>query len=809
MKSKILGVLAWLDLAARFVAATPYQAVRGIATSCGCTETVITTLYASPPCSSPITEAETTTIYVSVSCTASETSTSSAIGTLISSTFSSSQSLLTPSNSIPQSSTISLESLTSSSVSITSQESLTESTSTWESLTSSSQQPLTTSGTTTSQESLTSSTSATSSVGESLTSSQGVTATQSTLTQTSTLELCGGTVSTELVASFGSGITTDYLTTMTLNATACSATSQFSTTQSSGSSTSGAIGTIVSQSPSPTSIVSQSSTAAQCGETVSTLTLPSYAGGTITGYVTTITVPISSCSASSQVSLQSSSESSTSSAIGTFLSSTSQSQSSSPATSVISITLTETVSPTSSQESISETETSGSVSSSPSSIPITSGVVSTPSPTSVGLTSSQESITETETSVLVSSSPSSIAISTTVTTSIAISTSSSSTLSLTTSETNIGTATSIQTTPVSASSIEVSPTAPCSDETTPTTTPYGEGYGGSWGSASSGYGGEGPTTFRKLHKGHRNRKSSNEEASVVITGPSFKSIGAETAISLAYGSPSNIILLGRTESKITPVIEKIKSLNDSIAVSFDHLDLADQASIRKTAEAVSAKIEKIDYLINCAGVMAVPTFETTKDGIEMQFGSNHIGHFLLTNLLMPKILAAGKGARIVNVSSTGFELAGVRFDDYNFEEGKVYDPWYAYAQSKTGNVLFTAGLAQKLKSKDIQSYALQPGLVLESNLSGHVTPDMWTAALKIATETSGGKTTELEQPKTLQEGCSTVLVAALDPSIEGQSGGFLQDCVVRPVEKEHAKGQENINKLWALSEKLVGQKFDL
>ena len=154
---------------------------------------------------------------------------------------------------------------------------------------------------------------------------------------------------------------------------------------------------------------------------------------------------------------------------------------------------------------------------------------------------------------------------------------------------------------------------------------------------------------------------------VVITGPSTKSIGAEIAISLAYASPSSIILLGRTESKIAPVIEQIKAINASITVSFVHLDLADQASIRKTADAVSAKVEKIHYLINCAGVMAVPTFETTKDGIELQFGSNHIGHFLLTNLLLSKILTAGKGSRIVNVSSNGYELAGVRFDDYNFK----------------------------------------------------------------------------------------------------------------------------------------------
>ncbi|KAH9204291.1 hypothetical protein DL95DRAFT_529323 [Leptodontidium sp. 2 PMI_412] len=296
---------------------------------------------------------------------------------------------------------------------------------------------------------------------------------------------------------------------------------------------------------------------------------------------------------------------------------------------------------------------------------------------------------------------------------------------------------------------------------------------------------------------------------IKIRPASVKSIGAEIAISLAHGSPSAILLLGRTESKIAPVIEQIKALNPPITVLFIHLDLADQASVRKTAEAVSAKVEKIDYLINSAGVMAIPTFETTKEGIELQFGSNHVGHFLLTNLLLPKVEAAGKGARIVNVSSSGFELAGVRFDDYNFEEGKAYSPWLAYGQSKTANVLFSKALAQKLKNRGIQSYPLQPGLVMESNLSNHVTPEMFASALEIGNKDRGEKELVMPQAKTLQEGCSTALVAALDPSIEGQSGGFLEDCVVRPIEQKYATAQENIEKLWTLSEKLVGQKFSV
>jgi NAD(P)-dependent dehydrogenase (short-subunit alcohol dehydrogenase family) len=115
------------------------------------------------------------------------------------------------------------------------------------------------------------------------------------------------------------------------------------------------------------------------------------------------------------------------------------------------------------------------------------------------------------------------------------------------------------------------------------------------------------------------------------------------------------------------VIEQIKALNPKITITFLQAILADQASIRKAASEIDAGVEKIDYLINCAGVMAVPSFETTQDRIEMQFGLNHVGHFLLTNLVIEKIVAAGKGARIINVESTGFEHGGVRYEDWNFQ----------------------------------------------------------------------------------------------------------------------------------------------
>ncbi|KAH8793871.1 hypothetical protein BGZ57DRAFT_937868 [Hyaloscypha finlandica] len=218
---------------------------------------------------------------------------------------------------------------------------------------------------------------------------------------------------------------------------------------------------------------------------------------------------------------------------------------------------------------------------------------------------------------------------------------------------------------------------------------------------------------------------------LLTTGPRVESIGAETTLSLANGNSAQVILGRRNESKIRPVIEQIEALNPNIKVTFLQLDLADQASIHKAASEINTSVEQIDYLINCAGVMAVPTFETTKDGIEMQFG---------------------------------FEHDVVRYEDWNCQNGKDYHPWGAYAQSKAINVLFSAALAEKLKNKGIQSYPVHPELILEANLSTHVTPETWNTAFEWANRNNKGDKqvpVAMETTKTLQDGCSTSLIAAL------------------------------------------------
>ena len=138
------------------------------------------------------------------------------------------------------------------------------------------------------------------------------------------------------------------------------------------------------------------------------------------------------------------------------------------------------------------------------------------------------------------------------------------------------------------------------------------------------------------------------------------------------------------------------------------LDLADQASIKAASTEIHEHTKKLDVLINNAAIMALPEMQKTKEGIEAQFGTNHVGHFLLTGLLMDLLRVGGQG-RVVSVTSTAYTLSEVRFDDWNFEDGKAYHPWKGYGQSKTANVLFGVGLTQRFKDYGISAFAAHPG----------------------------------------------------------------------------------------------------
>jgi NAD(P)-dependent dehydrogenase (short-subunit alcohol dehydrogenase family) len=298
------------------------------------------------------------------------------------------------------------------------------------------------------------------------------------------------------------------------------------------------------------------------------------------------------------------------------------------------------------------------------------------------------------------------------------------------------------------------------------------------------------------------------DKTILITGASINGLGAETALSLAHANPAHILLHGRSASKIEPVIAEIKKLNPNIKTTFVQADLSSLASVRSAAKFVDSHIEKLDLLVSNAGIMAVKEYTLTADGIESQLGTNHVSHFLLTNLLMPKILAAGKGARIINVSSDGYLISPFRFEDYNFSAGKTYDQWSGYGQSKTANILFTKYLASHLASKGVLSFSLHPGVIIETSLGNHV-PEEDFGDLSEVTRRNTGKDFQLDFPvKSRQEGCATTLVASLDPRLEGESGAFLMDCQLKELDARCESG-EDAEKLWRISEELVGEKFEL
>ena len=152
---------------------------------------------------------------------------------------------------------------------------------------------------------------------------------------------------------------------------------------------------------------------------------------------------------------------------------------------------------------------------------------------------------------------------------------------------------------------------------------------------------------------------------VLITGPSKDGIGAEIAKTLASGDPDHLLLAGRNEAKITPVIREIQKTNSNIKVTYVQCDLLDNVSVRKAAARVNSLVHKIDILINNAGIMAARTFHKSADGVESQFAAGYLGHFLLTNLILDKIVAA-RGV-IVNMTSSAYMLDEVDTHDPNFE----------------------------------------------------------------------------------------------------------------------------------------------
>lgn len=275
---------------------------------------------------------------------------------------------------------------------------------------------------------------------------------------------------------------------------------------------------------------------------------------------------------------------------------------------------------------------------------------------------------------------------------------------------------------------------------------------------------------------------------VVITGANT-GIGKVTALDLSKRG-AKVVMLCRNVEKAEEAAEEIRKATEGEVV-VHKLDLASLASVRECAEQLGNSLEKIDILINNAGIMACPEMRTT-EGFEMQIGTNHFGHFLLTNLLMPQLKKAAPTARIVNVSSLAHTRGQMQWDDINWKE-TPYNAIQAYGQSKLANILFTKELARKGEGSGVNAYALHPG-VINTELGRHLQDTfgplvmLWKVAMPFI--------------KTPESGANTTIYCAVDESISDHNGRYYSDC----KEKQPAPQAENIEdakKLWEVSEQLV------
>jgi len=290
----------------------------------------------------------------------------------------------------------------------------------------------------------------------------------------------------------------------------------------------------------------------------------------------------------------------------------------------------------------------------------------------------------------------------------------------------------------------------------------------------------------------------------VVTGASG-GLGAETARALA-GAGARVVLAARDMPKGEAVAQAIRASTAKAQVSVEELELASLASVRSCARRIAAEYNALHILVNNAGVMACP-FAKTADGHEMHFGSNYLGHFLLTCLLVPA-LRAGAPSRVVSVSSAGHRGSPVVFEDIDFER-RPYDRWLAYGQSKTANVLFAVELERRLGAAGVHAYAVHPGTV-QTELARHMVPEDFEVLSK-QMESGAFRT------KSVPAGAATAVYAATAPELKGRSGCYLEDCHVAEVKddvtatdgvRSYALDPALAQQLWAVSEQMVGERFN-
>lgn len=288
----------------------------------------------------------------------------------------------------------------------------------------------------------------------------------------------------------------------------------------------------------------------------------------------------------------------------------------------------------------------------------------------------------------------------------------------------------------------------------------------------------------------------------IITGASG-GLGAETARALVAKGCS-VTITARDKSKAQGVVDGITAAFPEGQIDIAELELSQPDSVRAFANNWQQTHQQLDLLILNAGVMACP-LTRTEQGWEMQLATNHFGHFLLTQNLLPSLQAA-TSARVIALSSAGHVLSPVLFDDVHFEHSD-YNPWVAYGQSKSANALFALEADRRLQSRGIRVFSVHPGMI-HTDLARYLDEEA------IADMMQRMKSAPRMQAKTVPAGAATSVWAATAPELAGKGGLYLADCNIAPSAAEQEGGYEAhiadtdaAARLWLLTEEALGIKF--
>jgi NAD(P)-dependent dehydrogenase (short-subunit alcohol dehydrogenase family) len=301
---------------------------------------------------------------------------------------------------------------------------------------------------------------------------------------------------------------------------------------------------------------------------------------------------------------------------------------------------------------------------------------------------------------------------------------------------------------------------------------------------------------------------------ILVTGASA-GLGVETARSLAAHG-AQVVGAARDLNKANAATEQVRKEAAAYGGSFElaELDLANLKSVRACADRLLARGETFDVIIANAGVMATPLGHTA-DGFETQFGTNHLGHFVLVNRIASLIRSGG---RLINLSSLGHRYSNVDLEDPNFER-TPYEPFLAYGRSKTANILFAVGFDQRHRDRGVRAAAVHPG-VIHTELGRHVDASEIEKIIEERNRQLAAEGKPLFRWKTVPQGAATSVWAGVVAPVEQIGGQYCEDCHVANLVPDtvptdsmtegvrgYALDLNNANALWKKSEEMVGESF--